>query len=151
MARESGNGTVKWAVILGRIVGFLVYVAAFFLPAVREVVKPGGDAPEMFLGYNCAWMMLINSFSHELWHSQNFLAILSGWINPLMALYLIFLLFPGFKWPRRIAAGLIALFIVGTWIFFYLWPLVPLVGHFLWIAGVLLILAGELRRPAPRN
>jgi len=35
--------------------------------------------------------------------------------------------------------GLIVLFIVGTWVFFYLYPLVPLVGHFLWIAGVLLI------------
>ena len=26
----------------------------------------------------------------------------------------------------------------------YLYPLVPLVGHFLWIAGILLILAGEV-------
>jgi len=58
-------------------------------------------------------------------------------------LYLIFLLFPIFRWPRRIVAGVILLFILGTWVFFAVYPLVPLVGHFLWIAGILLILAGE--------
>jgi hypothetical protein len=150
MAQGTGSATVKRAVIVSRIAGFLIYVVAFFLPAVREVAS-GGDTPDVLQGSRCAWITLINSFSHEIWHSQNFLAILSGWINPLIVLYLIFLLFPKFRWPRRIAAGLIVLFILGTWIFFYLYPLVPLVGHFLWIAGVLLILAGELRRPATGN
>jgi hypothetical protein len=147
MAQGTGSATVRWAVIVARIVGFFVYIAAFFLPAVREVAT-GGDAPDVLQGSRCAWITLVNSCSHELWHSQNFLAILSGWINPLIALYLIFLLFPKFRWPRRVAAGLIVLFILGTWVFFYVYPLVPLVGHFLWIAGILLILAGELRRPA---
>jgi hypothetical protein len=150
MAQAAGSATVKWAVILARIVGFLIFVAAFFQPAVREVAS-GSDAPDVLQGSRCAWITLVNSFSHELWHSRNFLAILSGWINPLLVLYLIFLAFPNFKWPRRIVAGLIVLFIVGTWVFFYIYPLVPLVGHFLWIAGVLLILAGELRRPAAGN
>ena len=150
MAQGTVSAAVKWAVIISRIVGFLVYVAAFFLPAVREVAT-GGDTPEVLQGSRCAWIMLINSFSHELWHSQNFLAILSGWINPLVVLYLIFLLFPKFRWPRRIVAGLIALFIVGTWVFFYLYPLVPLAGHFLWIAGILLILAGEARSSKAAN
>ncbi len=150
MAQDASRTTVRWAVIIARIVGLLVYVAAFFLPAVREVAK-GNYIPEELQGSRCAWMMLINSFSHELWQSWNFLAILSGWINPLIVLYLIFLLFPKFKWPRRIVAGLIVLFIIGTWIFFYIYPLVPLVGHFLWIAGILLILAGELPRLEPRN
>ncbi len=149
MAQDAGSVTVKWAVILARIVGFFVYVSAFFLPAVREVTT-GDDAPEVLRGSRCAWVTLVNSFSHELWHSQNFLAILSGWINPLIVLYLIVLLIPGLKWLRRILAALIVLFIVATWVFFYIYPLVPLVGHFLWIAGILLILAGELRRPAPK-
>jgi hypothetical protein len=150
MAQGAGSLTMRRTVFVARIVGFLVYVAAFFLPAVREVAT-GGDAPDVLQGSRCAWVTLVNSFSHELWHSQNFLAILSGWINPLIVLYLIFLVFPRFKWPRRIVAGLIVLFIVGTWVFFYLYPLVPLAGHFLWIAGILLILAGELRRPAAGN
>ncbi len=150
MVQGAGSTTVKWAVITARIVGFLIFVAAFFLPAVREVATEG-ETREVLQGSRCAWMMLVNSFSHELWHSKNFLAILSGWINPLIVLYLIFLIFPKFRWPRRIVAGLILLFIVGTWVFFYLYPLVPLAGHFLWIAGILLILSGELRRPVERN
>lgn len=150
MAQGAGSSAGKWVVIAARILGFVVYVAAFLLPAVREAAT-GGDTPEVLRGSRCAWVTLVNSFSHELWHSQNFLAILSGWINPLIVLYLIFLIFPKFQWPRRIVAGLIALFILGTWAFFYLYPLVPLVGHFLWIVGILLILAGELRRPAAGN
>jgi hypothetical protein len=39
---------------------------------------------------------------------------------------------------------------VATWIYFALMPLVPLVGHVLWIVGALMILAGEVigRGPA---
>jgi hypothetical protein len=147
MAQSTGSATVKWAVIVARIVGFLAYVAAFFLPACMKAASSADDSPDIYHGYTCAGVTLINSFKAEFWQSQNFLAILSGWINPLIVLYLIFLLFPKFKWPRRIAAGLIVLFIFATWVFFYLYPLVPQVGHFLWIAGILLILAGELRRP----
>jgi hypothetical protein len=45
-------------------------------------------------------------------------------------------------------AGLIVAFIAGTWVLFAIIPLVPLIGHVLWIAGILLILAGEvMRRP----
>jgi len=58
-------------------------------------------------------------------------------------LYLIFLIFPSFVWPRRIAAGAMLAFLAGTWIFFVLYPLVPLAGHWLWAGGILLILAGE--------
>jgi hypothetical protein len=130
--------------LIGRLVGICVYVWAFFLPAVREVATAGGDAPEMLRGTRCAWVTLVNTLNPEMWHSKYFLAVFSGWINPLLVLYLIFLLFPIFRWPRRIVAGVIALFILGTWVFFYQYPLVPLAGHFMWIAGILLILAGEL-------
>jgi hypothetical protein len=144
MAQGTGSTTVTHAVLISRILGFCVYVAAFFLPACREVATSGGGAPDVFPGYKCAWMTLVNSCSAEIWHSKYFLAILSGWINPLILLYLILLLLPKFCLPRRIVAGVIVLFITGTWIFFSLYPLVPLIGHFLWITGILLILAGEV-------
>jgi hypothetical protein len=148
MAQGAGSATVKWTVITARILGFLVYLAAFLLPAVREVATPGGDAPDVFLGSRCAWMTLVNTFSHEIWHSKYFLAVLSGWINPLLLLYLFLLLFPRLFWPRRILAGAIVAFIAGTWVLFAIIPLVPLIGHVLWIAGTLMILAGEaMRRP----
>jgi hypothetical protein len=150
MAQGAVSVAMKRTVITGRIVGLLVFIAAFFLPACREVATPGGDAPDVFLGSRCAWMTLVNTFSHEIWHSKYFLAVLSGWINPLLLLYLVLLLFPKLFWPRRIVAGAIVAFIAGTWVLFAIIPLVPLIGHVLWIAGILLILAGEAMRRSER-
>jgi hypothetical protein len=148
MSVSARSQTVSRAVLVCRLVGFCVYVVAFFLPAVRQVATPGAGVPDVYRGAFCAWVTLVNSLSPEIWHSKDCLAILSGWINPLIALYLIFLLVPKFVWPRRVAASLIALFIAGTWIYFYLVPLVPLLGHVLWIAGILLLLVGEVFGPA---
>ncbi|MGO9775366.1 MAG: hypothetical protein ACLQGT_05685 [Terracidiphilus sp.] len=150
MAQGASSATVSRAVLISRILGFFVYLAAFFLPAAREVASPSGDAPDVYRGYVCAWMTLVNTFSHEIWHSKYFLAVLSGWINPLLLLYLFLLLFPKLFWPRHILAGAIVAFIAGTWVLFALVPLVPLIGHFLWIAGILLILAGETVRRTER-
>ena len=150
MAQGAVSVAMKRTVITGRILGLLVFIAAFFLPACREVATPGGDAPDVFLGSRCAWITLVNTFSHEIWHSKYFLAVLSGWINPLLLLYLVLLLFPKLFWPRRIVAGAIVAFIAGTWVLFAIIPLVPLIGHVLWIAGILLILAGEAMRRSER-
>ena len=144
MSESSRGAVVTRSVLIARLVGLCIYVWAFFLPAVREVAAPGGDAPEMLKGSRCAWITLVNTLNPEMWHSKYFLAVFSGWINPLLVLYLIFLLFPIFRWPRRIVAVIIVAFIIGTWVFFAKYPLVPLVGHFLWIGGILLILAGEV-------
>jgi hypothetical protein len=144
MSQSTRSATVARSVLIARLLGFCIYVWAFFLPAVREVAQPGGDAPEVIKGSRCAWITVINTLNPEMWHGKDFMAILSGWINPLLVLYLIFLMFPIFRWPRRIAAAMILVFMVVTWVFFALYPLVPLVGHFLWIAGILLILVGEI-------
>ena len=144
MSESSRGAVVTRSILIARLVGLCIYVWAFFLPAVREVAAPGGDAPEMLKGSRCAWITLVNTLNPEMWHSKYFLAVFSGWINPLLVLYLIFLLFPIFRWPRRIVAVIIVAFIIGTWVFFAKYPLVPLVGHFLWIGGILLILGGEV-------
>jgi len=101
--------------LISRILGFFVYLAAFFLPAVREVATPGGDAPDVFLGSRCAWMTLVNTFSHEIWHSKYFLAVLSGWINPLLLLYLFLLLFSQAVLAASHRGRTIMVFIAGTW------------------------------------
>ncbi len=143
MAMSTRNAAITWVVSVSRFLGILVYIAAFFLPACREVAGLDGDAPTVLLGSRCALITLANTFSHDIWHSKYFLAILSGWINPLIVVYLIFLLIPAFLWPRRVVTCLILCFIASTWVFFHIYPLVPLIGHFLWIAGILMILAGE--------
>jgi hypothetical protein len=138
MSVSGSNAMATRPVLIARLVGFCMYVAAFFLPACREA-----DSLHGFKGYECAWITLVNTVSRELWRSVDCLAVLSGWINPLLLLYLIFLLIPSFRWPRRIVALAIVIFIAGTWVFFAHAHLVPLIGHLLWIAGILLILAGE--------
>lgn len=133
-----------------RVLGFCIYVAAFFLPACREPATTGVRTPDTYKGWFCALITLTNTFSRDVWHSKDFLAILSGWINPLILLYLVFLIGRNLVWPRRIVAAAIVAFMVATWIYFALLPLVPLVGHVLWIVGALMILAGEVigRGPA---
>lgn len=122
-----------------RLLGYLVFLAAFFLPAVRQ---PGSK--DALRGSLCAWITLINTLNRDVWHSKDFLAILSGWINPLMLLFVASLFSRRLRLFRRIVAATVTLFLVGTWVYFYLEPLAPLVGHVFWVAGILLILAGEV-------
>jgi len=146
MSIGTGSAAASRATKYIRLLGYFVFLAAFFLPACRQVVTPGAEPPDSYRGSFCAWITLINSFNHEIWASSGALAILSGWINPLMLLYVAFQFSNRLRKTRRAIAGLVALFILCTWVYFYLAPLVPLIGHFLWIAGILMILAGELVR-----
>jgi len=62
----------------------------------------------------------------------------------LMLLYIFFSFFPRFRLVRRILAVAVLICIAATWTFFYLAHLIPLIGHFLWIGGILMILAPEV-------
>jgi hypothetical protein len=144
MTAGTGTTAASRATKYIRLLGYFVFLVAFFLPACRQVATPGGDPPDVYRGSFCAWITLINSFNRQIWASSGALAILSGWINPLMLLYVAFQFSSRLRKTRRVIAGLVAIFILCTWVYFYLAPLVPLVGHYLWIAGILMILAGEL-------
>ena len=61
---------------------------------VQAGAAPGALPPDVYRGWFCAWVTLMNTFSREVWHSKDFLAILSGWINPLILFYLVFLIRP---------------------------------------------------------
>jgi|SRR5580698_1133114 hypothetical protein len=138
---STSEESTAMARVLGvaRILGYFVYLGAFFLPAIRE---PGQT--ETYKGSFCAWVTLINTFNPEFLKSRNILAICSGWINPLMILYVGFLFSGRLRKARRLIASVVLVFMLCTWVFFYVAPMVPLIGHFLWIAGILMILAGEI-------
>jgi len=135
VAQPSPPRWLRWL----RVPGYVIFLAAFFLPACRE---PG--AGDSFRGAFCAWVTIINTFNSEAWKTKDFLAVLSGWINPLMLLYVACLFSRRLRIVRLPIAGLVVLFIVGTWVYFYLAPMTVLIGHILWIAGILMILAGDL-------
>jgi hypothetical protein len=151
MPQSGSSATVSRVIGVGRVVGFCIFVAAFFLPAVREVTKPGASAADSISGWFCASITLMNSFDFAVWRSKDLLAVLSGWINPLILLYLVLLIWPKLVWPRRIVAAAVVAFMFATWIYFAIAPLVPLIGHVLWIVGALMILAGEVFGRAPAS
>jgi hypothetical protein len=139
----------KPAILLCQLLGIALFAVAFFLPAVST----GPGAP--LKGWECAVLALANVIHAETYRSPSFLAAMSGLINPFILLYLLGSLIPPFRRSRALStvrillAVLIVLGMIATWIFFAVAHLSPRIGHFLWIAGALLILCGELRRGAP--
>ena len=97
----------------------------------RQIAAQAASSPDIYNGWFCAVITLTNAISLDYWDSKNVLAILSGWINPLIPIYLVLLIWPKLLWPHRIVAAAMVAFMIGTWIYFALAPMVPLVGHVL--------------------
>jgi hypothetical protein len=141
-----------------RLAGLVLFVAAFFLPAVRN----GGDAGAgsgPIVGYVCAMFAGAASASivHPVsaWQGKDMAGalclMLSGWVNALVPIYLLFTFWSRLVVIRRVLAAAILICFAATWVFFAKAPMVPLIGHFLWVAGALLILAGEIVPRAPKK
>lgn len=137
-------------IFIWQMLGLCIFAAAFFLPACRD----SGNInlfTDTYPGWKCAQVAFTAAFQKESYESWDFLAVMSGWINPLIVIYLPLGFFPRFKRVRRTLAAAVLVCMAATWAFFALAHLVPLIGHFMWIAGALMILAGEvagLRRQA---
>ena len=80
-----------------------------------------------------------------------YLVAFSGWINPLIVLVLLASPIRVLLTVRRIFAAIIVLCMIGTWVLFSQQHLVPLTGHFLWIAGALLVIVPEAFPARPRS
>ncbi|MGD0631916.1 MAG: hypothetical protein ABR987_21495 [Terracidiphilus sp.] len=141
------------AIRIVRLVGIVVFVVAFFLPAVRDAHTPSGPGSLPMSGWMCATVAI--SASAGILHlvsgtmqGKDLLGacclILSGWVNPLVILYLFFCIWKKFVLIRRVLAVAILICVVATWVFFVKAPMVPLIGHFVWVAGALMILFGEV-------
>lgn len=136
-----------------RLAGIALFVAAFFLPAVRDAHTASGTVPLPMSGWVCATVAI--SASAGIPHLASgtgqakdlpgaLCLILSGWVNPLMLMYLVFCIWRKFVRIRRVLAVAILLCFIATWVFLIEAPMVPLIGHFLWVAGALMILFGEV-------
>lgn len=134
-----------------RVVGLCLFVLAFFLPACGSpfvlrhrksvVVLPGWECaeaslaatPELFGGAGAP---------DPFW--QRSIAAMCGWVNPLI-LMILFLSYSRKIWKlRRALAAAAVLCILAVWVEFYVGGFTPLIGHFLWIAGALLVLAPDM-------
>jgi hypothetical protein len=140
-----------WVSRVVPLLGFCIFVAAFFLPAVRAGA-PGSDVV-VFPGWKCASVALtetVGLFGKSGLAAPSFpvwLVVFSGWINPLVLLLLCFSFSRRFLTLRRVLAVLTVLCMAATWTFFALQKVTPLIGHFLWIAGALLVLASAIGAP----
>jgi len=68
--------------------------------------------------------------------------MLSGLVNPLLLIYLLFCIWPRFVGVRRVMCVAILVCMVGPWAYFHLEHFLPLIGHYLWVSGIVIILAG---------
>jgi hypothetical protein len=129
-----------------RLIGFLMAAVAFALPAVKG---PGGSGP--YSGWLCAvtaasatgGMIKEGGLSPGSDSVGSLCLVLSGWVNPLVVIYLLFLISPRWVVARRVVAGAIVVCLIATWNFLAIAPMVPLVGHFMWVGGIFLILGPE--------
>jgi hypothetical protein len=131
-----------------RLVGFCIFLAAFFLPAVKAGSAPGAE-PIVFPGWKCASVALtettalIGKSGIAIPSLPVWLVIFSGWINPFVLLLFCFSFWRALRPVRLILAVLIVACMAATWTFFSIQKIAPLAGHFLWIAGALLVLLPE--------
>jgi hypothetical protein len=146
------------AVLILQSLGLCVFVASFYLPAVRGAGTGPGNGP--LAGWMCAMVAL--AATGGIFHSAAaategkdlpgiICLILSGWVNPLMLMYLMFSIWRKLVRIRRVLAVAILICFAATWFFFFKAPMTPLIGHFAWVAGALMILAGDLVRKDSAN
>jgi hypothetical protein len=147
MSSRASSETNHWIGWVLRLIGLGVFVLAFFLQAVRSGA-PGPDAI-VFPGWKCASIALtqtVGLFNKSVaWPPPLavLLVIFSGLINPLVGINLLISFFSKLRIVRRILGVFIVLCMAATWWFFVLQKVTPLAGHWLWIAGALLILLPE--------
>ncbi len=142
---ETGSGGVRWGALASRLVGLAIFVLAFFLAAVRTGAASDPNSV-IYSGYKCASLALSETtalFGKAVQGRpplEAYLLAFSGWLNPLIVIDLLLSFWRRALVARRIVAVLLVVCMAATWTFFAKETLTPLIGHFLWIAGAVLIL-----------
>jgi hypothetical protein len=140
---------------LAKIVGIIVFIVSFFLPAVTMgYAQSPADyliTSDAYPGWACAaWTLsgtagfIANLFGPDRVIGGMFFYVISGWITPLV---IIFALFPDHNKAKRIVAKVLPFLMVVPLLFFASainsgWgpnSLRPLIGHYVWTVGCLLI------------
>jgi hypothetical protein len=144
-----GGAGVRWGVLASRLLGLAIFVLAFFLPAVRNGAASDASAV-VYIGYKCATLALSETASLFGKAVQGrppleaYLLAVSGWLNPLILIDLALSPWRKALPVRRVVGAMVVLCMVAAWWFFARMSLTPLRGHFLWIAGALLIILPDV-------
>ena len=145
---------------LGRLVGIILFVASFFLSAVTNShAQSPADYPvtsNAMKGWECAamtlestvWLFFRNSSDGA---AADYFFWVSGWITPLV---IVFAFFPDRNKAKRIVASALPFLLAAPLLFFASatkssWgpiPFRPLIGHYVWTVGCLLIFTPQYAR-----
>ena len=139
---------------LGKLVGVILFVVSLFLPSVTTgYALSRADyffSSDAYHGWACAaWTLwgtvgvIPSIFGANAPDGPSLFFIVSGWITPLV---LVFGLFLGSRKARRRMAKVLPFLLVAPFLFFASpqsgWgpgPFRPLIGHYVWTLGCLLI------------
>jgi hypothetical protein len=143
------RNTRTWIVAVVRLMGLVIFALAFLQPAVAR-------EGQSYVGWKCASVALSyeqNMFLKPGEHHESFeyLAAVSGLINPLVILALLASPFRALRMTRRIFAVLIVLCMIATWVLFAQQHISALTGHIMWIAGALLVIVPDASPGRPRD
>lgn len=126
------------------VLGFAIFAAAFYLPAIKEVSASASD--KGIVGYKCAILALELPWGNDgakILHDSPgmyFSILISGWINPVFLIVLgLVLIKPGSRvfWALRVV---VLLMFIACWVVFIQMHFRPQLGYYLWMAGILLAL-----------
>ena len=123
---------------IARYLGIALFAIAFFLPAV------GDSADKPFYGWQCAWFTLTLLGTVQDTAFSELLVIFTAAASPIAAVCIVLAFW---KKPARVRlwfAPILVACLLAAQIFLIQASLIPLVGHYLWTIGILLIAAPEL-------
>lgn len=121
------------SVSVSMALGLVLYVTAFFLPAVSQLA-----------GWQCAWVVASTMFGLPTSRGQ-LLTTLIGLYNPAIVLLVVSTAVGRWKALRGALSGVILVALAATWTFLFVTEPHPVaIGHMLWVAGGLLLVAPEI-------
>jgi hypothetical protein len=131
-----------------QVAGGCLFVFSFFLPAVTMLPDGGWGPHGPVGGFRCAAFapfFLVSASMNFIGGSitagqlgVGLLITLSGLVNPLVLIYVVA--------PFRMLAAVVVGCLVASTVATNIGGFKPLVGYFVWVAGVLLLLSRELAR-----
>lgn len=145
---------------VARIIGIIFFVVSFFLPAATdgpaESFRDYLFASGAYHGWSCAaWTLygtvafVASLFGPDRVDGSLYFFMISGWITPIVA----FGIFIDNEKAKRTVAGILPFLMLFPWLFFATrnpgWgpgPFRPIIGHYVWTVGCLLIFAPEFAK-----
>jgi hypothetical protein len=128
-----------------RIAALIIFGVAFALPALRM----NGDT-QPFMGWMCALIAsvtgpkeLVQSLGQGI-HVEDVLIVLGGLVNYFFVAVLVLSFWRRLVRTRLIVGALMIPCFAATWTFFASQKIAPLAGHYLWVAGAVLLVVPDL-------